>query len=126
MKISVCYKEDGTIYHVHSYDYYFDKGITEEKIEEQIKGINEKSGYEQFKTIEVSDEVGEIITMLLGEKKYKRAKDIEDILDTLEEVYSTISSVSRDIYDAAEACEKSKQAIEELKASFEAQNKKKK
>lgn len=119
MKISVCYKKDGSILHVHSFDFYTDKGTTEEQIKARVKEINEKAGYEQYKTIEVSDEIGEIITMLLGEKKYKRCKDIEDILDSLESVNDTISSVSRDIYDASNAAEDCKKLIEELKESIE-------
>ena len=123
MKISVCYKEDGSIYHVHSYDFYFDKGLTEEQIVAKQNEINEKTNYEQFKTIEVSDEVGEVITMLLGEKKYKRCKDIEDLLDELEAVNDTISGVSRDIFDAAESCEKTKKLVEEMKAQLEGHSK---
>lgn len=126
MKLSVCCKEDGEIYHIHSFDYYIEKGGTEEKILDQTKKLNEEAGYEKFKTIEVPPELEEVMTMLLGERKYKRCKDIEDILDTLEEIDSTISSVSRDIFDAAEAMEQSKKAIEDLKTQMEEKNKKKK
>lgn len=125
MKISVCCKEDGGIYHIHSFDFYLDKGGTEEKILEQTKKLNDEAGYERFKTIEIPPELEEVISMLLGEKKYKRCKDIEDILDTLEEVDSTISNVSRDIYDASEAMEQAKKTIQELKEQMDEQNKKK-
>ena len=126
MKLSICVKEDGGIYHVHSFDYYLNKNITEDKVIEQTKKLNEEAGYERFKTVEVPPELEEVLSMLLGEKKYKRSKDIEDILDSLEEVDSTISSVQRDIFDASEAMEQSKKAIQELKEEIEKEMKKKK
>ena len=126
MKLSVCVKEDRGIYHVHSFDYYLNKNITEDKVIEQTKKLNEEAGYERFKTVEVPPELEEVLSMLLGEKKYKRSKDIEDILDSLEEVDSTISSVQRDIFDASEAMEQSKKAIQELKEEIEKEMKKKK
>lgn len=119
MKLSICVKEDGTINHVHSFDYYINKGVSEEKIIEETQKRNEDAGYEQFKVAEVPQDLEEVISMLLGEKKYKRVKDIEDILDSLEKVDITMSSVSRDIFDAAEAMEHVTKLIEELKADYD-------
>ena len=126
IKLAVCQKENGGIYHVHSFDYYFDKGFSEEKILSEIEKSNKEKGYEIYKVIEVPSELEEVVSMLLGERKYKRCKDIDDILDALEEIDSTISSVSRDIFDAAEAMEKSKKAMEELQEQITKENKMKK
>jgi methyl-accepting chemotaxis protein len=115
MKLSICYNENGRICHVHTFDYYLDKGIAEEKIVEQTQKLNGDAGYERFKTVEVPQDLEEVLSMLLGEKKYKRTKDIEDILDSLEEVDNTISNVSRDIFDASEAMEETKKLVQELK-----------
>jgi methyl-accepting chemotaxis protein len=126
IKLAVCQKENGEIYHVHSFDYYFDKGFSEEKILSEIEKSNKEKGYEIYKIIEVPSELEEVVSMLLGERKYKRCKDIDDILDSLEEIDSTISSVSRDIFDAAEAMERSKKAMEELQEMITKENKTKK
>lgn len=125
MKLVICQKEDGEVYHVHSFDYYFDKGFTEEKILASMEDSNKEKGYEIFKAVEVPSELEEAVSMLLGERKYKRCKDIEDILDTLESVDSTISGVSRDIFDAAEAMEQAKKAMEELREQIEKEKKNK-
>lgn len=119
MKLSICVKEDGTINYVRSFDHYIDKGISEEKIIEESQKLNEDAGYERFKVAEVPQDLEEVISMFLGENKYKRTKDIEDILDSLEEVDNTISSVSRDIFDASEAMERATKLIEELKAEYD-------
>ncbi len=125
MKLVICQKEDGRVYHVHSFDYYFDKGLTEKKILASVEDSNKEKGYEIFKVVEVPSDLEETVSMLLGERKYKRCKDIEDILDTLESVDSTISGVSRDIFDAAEAMEQAKKAMEELREQIEKEKEKK-
>ena len=119
MKISVCYDQDGKILHVRSFQYYIDKGLTEEKILKSTKDTNESSGYERFKNYDVPQGFEEIFDMLLGEKHYRRTRDIDDILDSLEDVNDTISSVARDIYDASEAAEASKKLVEKLKEDME-------
>lgn len=119
MKLSVCYDQDGKVLHVRSFQSYFDKGLTEEKILKSTKEANENSGYERFKNYDVPQEFEEIFNMLLGEKHYKHTKDIEDILDSLEDVNDTISNVARDIYDASEAAEASKRLVEKLKEDIE-------
>lgn len=126
MKLAVCQKENGKIYHVHSFDYYFDKGFSEEKILSEIEKSNKEKGYDIYKVIEVPSDLEEVVSMLLGERKYKRCKDIDDILDSLEEIDATISGVSRDIFDAAEAMERSKKAMEELQEMITKENKMKK
>lgn len=126
MKLAICQKENGEIYHVHSFDFYFDKGFSEEKILSEIEKTNKEKGYEIYKIIEVPSELEEVVSMLLGERKYKRCRDIDDILDSLEEIDATISGVSRDIFDAAEAMEKSKKAMEELQEMITKENKMKK
>ena len=114
MKIVVSYKKDGTIWNVYSFDYYIDKGKSIEEIEAAIKETNDATGYGQFKSFEFSDEIGEVITMLLGEKKYKRYKSINDVYDKLEEVNDLISGVQSDIFDAAEDLERMKDLVEKL------------
>lgn len=119
MKLAICYKKDGTINYVKSFDSYASKGLSEEVLLTKIKETNETAGYEAWKSIEVTGDVEEVMLLLLGEKQYKRSKDIEDILDSLEDVNDTISNVARDIFDASEAAEASKKLVEKLKEDME-------
>ena len=129
MKIVIYTRQDGSVGHVYSYGHFIDKGWDEKKIEEKVNEANqqsqEKEGRDCYKTIEVTDELEEVMNLLLGEKKYKRQKDFEDILDSLEEVDSTLSTLQRDVFDSAEALEQIKKHVENMKEEFEAKGKKK-
>lgn len=127
MKISVCYRKPGSeeethyghISSVRSFDSYTDKGITEEKLIERTKECNDDAGYERFKIVEVDDEVGELFTFLLGERKYKTLKDIDDFCNELEEIDGTLSGLARDVFDASEAIENMKNKLKETLERFE-------
>lgn len=128
MKISVCYRRPGSeeethygpISSVRSFDSYMDKdGVTEEKIIERTKECNDDAGYERFKIVEVDDEVGELFSFLLGDRKYKTLKEIDDFCDELEDIDSTLSGLARDVFDASEAIENMKNKLKETLERFE-------
>ena len=127
MKISVCYRRPGSeeethygpISSVRSFDSYIDKGISEEMLIERTKEYNDDAGYERFKIVEVDDEVGELFSFFLGDRKYKTLKEIDDFCEELEDIDSTLSGLARDIFDASEAIENMKNKLKETLERFE-------
>ena len=127
MKISVCYRRPGSeeethygpISSVRSFDSYIDKGISEEMLIERTKEYNDDAGYERFKIVEVDDEVGELFSFFLGDRKYKTLKEIDDFCEELEDIDSTLSGLARDVFDASEAIENMKNKLKETLERFE-------
>lgn len=59
---------------------------------------NEKSCW-RAELITVDDQMGEVLSFLLGEKQYRGTYDIEDLCERLEQLKDSIDGVSSDIYD---------------------------
>lgn len=59
---------------------------------------NEKSCW-RAELITVDDQMGEVLSFLLGEKQYRGTYDMEDLHDWLEQLKNTIEEVSSDISD---------------------------
>ena len=115
-------REDGRIHYVKSFDYYLSKKIENIKAEEDVlraaTDANKHSGYEAFKVIEVEGDLAEVMTFLLGEKKYKAYSDIDGLEDSIDELSCSASQLYDAAFDLNEEADRIRRDLKELKELF--------
>ena len=93
MKVITTLRDDGSISFIHSFDYYREKKKTDEEIVNAVESSNKSAGREMHKIVEIPDEYDEMLSFLLGEKKYRRSYYFEDILNAIDCLREDIESV---------------------------------
>lgn len=102
MKVVICvYRKK--IQWVKSFDWYKEnKGWDDERIEKDVTDANaeavEKNYDITFDIINVPKELENLVTFLIGEKKYRIYSDIDDLDDSINKLSGELSSIEEDVY----------------------------
>ena len=102
MKVVICvYRKK--IQWVRSFDWYKEnKGWDDERIEKDVTDANaeavEKNYDITFDIINVPKELENLVTFLIGEKKYRIYSDIDDLDDSINKLSGELSSIEEDVY----------------------------
>lgn len=102
MKVVICvYRKK--IQWVKSFDWYKEnKGWDDERIEKDVTDANaeavEKNYDITFDIINVPKELENLVTFLIGEKKYRIYSDIDDLDDSINKLSGELSSIDADVY----------------------------
>jgi hypothetical protein len=92
--------DDGTILSVHTFDFYINRGKTEEEIYRAIENSNKTSPNSRYRIqyYDNPDDI-EVFNFILGEKGYIQTKQINDLIEKLDSIHDMIESVGSDVYD---------------------------
>ena len=92
--------DDGTILSVHTFDFYINRGKTEEEIYRAIENSNKTSPNSRYRIqyYDNPDDI-EVFNFILGEKGYRQTKQINDLIEKLDSIHDMIESVGSDVYD---------------------------
>ena len=92
--------DDGTILSVHTFDFYINRGTTEEEIYRAIENSNKTSPNSRYRIqyYDNPDDI-EVFNFILGEKGYRQTKQINDLIEKLDSIHDMIESVGSDVYD---------------------------
>lgn len=102
MKVVICvYRKK--IQWVKSFDWYKEnKGWDDERIEKDVTDANaeavEKNYDITFDIINAPKELENLVTFLIGEKKYRIYSDIDDLDDSINKLSGELSSIQEDVY----------------------------
>ena len=102
MKVVICvYRKK--IQWVKSFDWYKEnKGWDDERIEKDVTDANaeavEKNYDIIFDIINAPKELENLVTFLIGEKKYRIYSDIDDLDDSINKLSGELSSIQEDVY----------------------------
>ena len=102
MKVVICvYRKK--IQWVKSFDWYKEnKGWDDERIEKDVTDANaeavEKNYDITFDIINVPKELENLVTFLIGEKKYRIYSDNDDLDDSINKLSGELSSIDADVY----------------------------
>lgn len=106
-------KEKDIIQSVSMLDFYLNKGKSEIDVMKAIKRLNKHNEEAKFSIVDIKEEsVSEIITYLLGEKKYKRLKNSNDMFDEFNSLKSKVEETKELIENLLQDIEYSLNDIE--------------
>lgn len=115
MKICVVKDENGDIYSVHSFEFYNERRINDERIIEFCKKENENAGYEKYVNVDIPENVEEVFRFLVGEEKYKTQKSLRTVCTYLKDIKESLKSIQTDVFDIESFLEDTLRKIEEIK-----------
>ena len=121
MKLVITKTREGTVCRVGSLNQLMKankKLKTEDEVFSAIENSNKECGYECYSVIEVTDDVEEVISFLIGEKGYKTTYDIEDMCDRLDGVSDAVEDVSYDLKDIEDAVNTIKSLVDKFKEKY--------
>ena len=122
MKVVICvYRKK--IQWVKSFDWYKEnKGWDDERIEKDVTDANaeavEKNYDITFDIINVPKELENLVTFLIGEKKYRIYSDIDDLDDSINKLSGELSSIDADVYHLTSVMDRIEEKFTSIKENL--------
>ena len=125
MKIVVYYRDEEelegnrkNIWRVDLYSRFKDRGKTDEEIEKSINDYNNASDSVACQIIGLPDEMEEVVTFLLGEKKYRRYSDMDDLDSTMNELSADIENIHDDVWNMRNKMDNIEEMFKKFKEKY--------
>lgn len=125
MKIIVYYRDEEelegnrkNIWRVDLYSRFIDRGKTDEEIEKSVNDYNNASDSVACQIIEFPDEMEEVVTFILGEKKYRRYSDMDDLDSTMNELSADIENIHDDVWNMRNKMDNIEEMFKKFKEKY--------